>query len=200
MSKRIIADGFTFDDKAAKERLRCKIKAQRTRDKRKAAGLCTTCGKPSRVPDCGSCKRARREKRLERKRNNQCVSCAKPNVNGKDQCDDCNSKEYTRYAKSRLTEEGRRRELTNQMRHLYGITYEEYEELAAQQNHVCEICRQGRNRKGQRLFVDHDHDTGVLRGLLCQNCNSVLGLAHDSPEVLRQAAEYIEKYRENKEK
>ena len=185
--------------KIIKERLRCKAKSRITREKRKATGLCTTCGKPSLAPDCGDCKRLRRGKRLERKRNNQCVSCTKPNYNGKDQCDECNSKEYSRYQKSRLTEEGRRREKTNQFRHLYGITYEDYEELLAEQGYACEICRQPHiHEKGKRMYVDHDHETGVLRGLLCRNCNSVLGLAHDSSEVLKRAAEYIEKYKQVK--
>ena len=184
--------------KITKERLRCKIKAQKTRNKRAATRLCVSCGEPSPVLDCDDCKRARRNKRLERIDNKQCVSCAKPNSNGKDQCDECGSKEYSRYKKSRLTEEGRRREATNQLRHLYGITYEEYEELLAQQGNVCEICQQNKNRDGRRLFVDHDHETGSLRGILCQKCNSILGLASDSPEILRQAANYLEKYKQQK--
>ena len=199
MSKQIIADGFSFEKPemtaAEKERERCRVKAQRTRDKRKAAGLCRECKKPSITTSCEDCKLVRKEKRLERIRNKQCVSCTKPNENGKDQCDECCSKENARCKESLKTPDKYRRWKSSQLKHLYGITIEEYEEILAEQNYKCEICQQPIGCENKRPYVDHDHETGALRGLLCQNCNSVLGLAHDSTEVLRRAAEYIEKYK-----
>ena len=73
----------------------------------------------------------------------------------------------------------------------YGITIEEYEELAAYQNHVCAICKQ-LCKTGNRLSVDHCHTTGRIRGLLCSNCNTGIGQFNDDPELLRCAADYIE--------
>lgn len=45
------------------------------------------------------------------------------------------------------------------------------------------------------MNLDHCHETGVVRGLLCHNCNRGLGLLQDNPTYLRQAANYVEKYR-----
>lgn len=197
MAKQIIADGFSFGqlEKAEKERERCRVKSQRTRDKRKAAGMCRECKRPSTTTSCEGCTNARKEKRLERLRNKQCVSCTKPNENGKDQCDDCCRKENERCKENLRTPDKYRRWKSSQLKHLYGITIEEYEEILEGQNYACEICQKAIGCKDNRPYVDHDHETGALRGLLCQNCNSVLGLAHDLPEVLRRAANYIEKYK-----
>lgn len=77
---------------------------------------------------------------------------------------------------------------------LYGLTVEEFEEIERQQGGVCRICQcppTGR-RNGGRLHVDHDHETGEVRGLLCYHCNNGLGRFKDDPELLRSAAKYLE--------
>ena len=87
------------------------------------------------------------------------------------------------------------------LRHLrsrYGITPDAYVKLYNEQKGVCIGCGQppkggGRSNSNNRLFVDHNHATGNIRGLLCQGCNAALGLAKDSPEVLRNLAAYLEK-------
>jgi len=56
---------------------------------------------------------------------------------------------------------------------LYGITDEEYDVLEALRQHGCMIC--GRPEDHRRLHIDHNHDTGEVRGLLCSHCNSALG-------------------------
>jgi hypothetical protein len=53
-----------------------------------------------------------------------------------------------------------------------------------------------RDHHRQRLVVDHDHDTGAIRKLLCHNCNRALGLFKDNIDVIRRAADYIEEHRE----
>jgi hypothetical protein len=73
----------------------------------------------------------------------------------------------------------------------FGITCEDYEELLEAQGGVCRIC--GRKcSTGRRLAVDHDHNTGIVRGLLCLHCNVAIGYLEDDPERLRRAAEYLE--------
>jgi hypothetical protein len=72
----------------------------------------------------------------------------------------------------------------------YGLLKGEYEALFKAQDGRCAICRQTRS---QRLSVDHDHKTGLVRGLCCRLCNGrLLTAARDKPEVLRSAAEYLE--------
>lgn len=58
----------------------------------------------------------------------------------------------------------------------YGITVAEYESLLVKQNGACAICRTKKaGRKGQHFAVDHCHESGVVRGLLCINCNARIG-------------------------
>lgn len=66
---------------------------------------------------------------------------------------------------------------------MYGITAEEYATLHAVQGGVCAICRQECRRNGDQLSVDHDHETGAVRGLLCKSCNQ--GIAHFEDDVRR---------------
>lgn len=77
----------------------------------------------------------------------------------------------------------------------YGLTVEEYEAMLVAQDYKCAICRQPetalQNGKLRRLCVDHDHVTGVIRGLLCQKCNHAIGLFADDRELIARAAEYV---------
>ena len=75
----------------------------------------------------------------------------------------------------------------------YGMVMEEYMKLVIKQAGCCAICTKemsGRWHKG--LFVDHNHKTGQVRGLLCNNCNSALGMFQDSIEILQAAINYLE--------
>jgi hypothetical protein len=79
-----------------------------------------------------------------------------------------------------------------------GITLAQYAERFERQHGVCYICEQPertqrRDGTTQRFAVDHNHTTGVVRGLLCSLCNIGLGCYGDDPERLRAAADYLEK-------
>jgi hypothetical protein len=74
----------------------------------------------------------------------------------------------------------------------YGLTWDEYSEVLRHQGGVCAICGQ-RNQIGRRLYVDHDHQTNQVRGLLCHLCNTALGHLRDDPAIARHAADYLER-------
>ena len=75
----------------------------------------------------------------------------------------------------------------NRLRKL-GITKQEYTAILEKQNGVCAICS---NVCSKSLAVDHDHATGVIRGLLCNKCNRGIGYLQDSPEILQKALNYL---------
>lgn len=80
----------------------------------------------------------------------------------------------------------------------YGITADQYDEMLSCQKFTCAICKQKETRitkstgEPQPLSVDHDHASGDVRGLLCGDCNRMIGLGKNSPSILRAAAEYLE--------
>src|SRR4030042_5864910 len=61
------------------------------------------------------------------------------------------------------------------IKYKYGITSNEYNELFEKQNECCAICGEHQSKFNKAFAVDHNHETGEVRGLLCQNCNNVLG-------------------------
>lgn len=70
----------------------------------------------------------------------------------------------------------------------YGLTPTEYAEMVVAQDARCGICRKAK----PSLVVDHDHDTGRVRGLLCRTCNAAIGQLGDNPKLLRRALEWLE--------
>jgi len=78
----------------------------------------------------------------------------------------------------------------------FGITAAQYVEMADAQNWVCAICKKPERaiRKGQvmRLAVDHHHETGVVRALLCSHCNRGIGFFDGDPSVMMAAVKYLD--------
>lgn len=77
------------------------------------------------------------------------------------------------------------------MRRAYGLSSAEYEAMVEAQHGLCAICKGAHRGPGVRLHVDHDHDTGRVRGLLCAPCNTFIGLADHSVDRLRDAIAYL---------
>lgn len=73
----------------------------------------------------------------------------------------------------------------------YGIDAEAFARIAHRQGVRCAGCEVTLDL-GRNTHIDHDHVSGVVRGLLCQNCNMALGSAKDSPSTLRRLATYLE--------
>ena len=78
------------------------------------------------------------------------------------------------------------------LRSKYGVTLFAYDLMLRLQRGGCKICGATAKESGRVLVVDHNHDTGEVRGLLCAHCNSGIGLLKDSPALLRRAIDYLE--------
>ena len=110
---------------------------------------------------------------------------------GGDWCKPCRV-EYNnirRYGENRAKELRQRRN-----RHYiqkYGITIDHYETLLREQDGLCAICKR---KKKISLAVDHNHMTGAVRGLLCNNCNTAIGNLMDNISYLENAIKYLRKY------
>lgn len=72
----------------------------------------------------------------------------------------------------------------------YGLTLKEYYEMESSQNGVCAICK-GRSTD-KSLAVDHCHETGKIRGLLCDRCNIALGLIYDRIDIANSIVRYLQ--------
>ena len=83
------------------------------------------------------------------------------------------------------------------LRYHYEITRDNYDEILALQGSVCMICRKPQDgQRTKRLFVDHDHAKGVLRGLLCHFCNAGLGYFKENIPLFFRAICYLETFNE----
>lgn len=82
------------------------------------------------------------------------------------------------------------------LRSSYGITLEQYNEIADLQGNKCCVCgKHAEDTHRKRLFVDHCHSTGEIRGLLCQQCNTALGMVDDNADLLYRLAAYLMEFR-----
>jgi hypothetical protein len=80
----------------------------------------------------------------------------------------------------------------SKLKRAYGIGYAEYLKMLEAQNMSCAICGTDDTGRRKAFHVDHCHDTGKVRGLLCGNCNSGIGNLRDDVGLLRRAIDYLE--------
>ncbi len=90
-------------------------------------------------------------------------------------CKEC-KKQYEQTKQARLLDQQRHRKSK------YGITIAEWNRLHREQQNCCAICGVHESRLSRQLDVDHDHDTGRVRGLLCNYCNKILERHIGDPE------------------
>jgi hypothetical protein len=106
---------------------------------------------------------------------------------------------YYRKNRDRILENGRlyrdpERQRAAKLFKAYNLTPGEFQDLLNSQDGACAICkRTSSGVEGRNFHVDHDHVTGVVRGLLCQTCNVGIGALHDDVNLLRAALAYLER-------
>lgn len=103
-------------------------------------------------------------------------------------CRECKNQKQREYNSSNKTNKRNK-----DLKWMYGITHEDYELMLAKQDFKCAICSSTEPKRGRHFFVDHDHKTGQVRGLLCCPCNMGIGQLQDNPDFLRAGANYLEK-------
>ena len=84
-----------------------------------------------------------------------------------------------------------------QLKKLYGLSLQQYDTMLESQDGKCAICKEV--PKAKNLCIDHDHDTGTNRGLLCNKCNRGIGYLGDNIQLLKQSIQYLEHYKEQHE-
>lgn len=173
------------------------------------ASRCKPCAaEDQRQKNIARGRRVREERRKARvPRPLACVDCgvslglAPVQGRPKERCEPCRKARTRVQYRKDYEKHGDRRRALNLAAHYrkkYGITVEDRDRMLDLQGGLCAICG-GRpngnpNKKGARLHVDHCHTTNKIRGLLCYSCNTLLGIAKDSPERLEAAAEYLRKH------
>lgn len=113
---------------------------------------------------------------------------------GNRNCKKChlkNMKDYHLRNKEKVAKINRKHKL---MRN-YGITIEQYEILLKKQSGKCAICGTSEIRRAKAKYfnIDHNHKTGNIRGLLCHDCNIILGKLNDDIEMCKNIIKYLSK-------
>lgn len=80
---------------------------------------------------------------------------------------------------------------SDKLRRSFGIDLDQYNKLLELQQQCCAICDTHRSKLKRALAVDHDHNTGVIRGLLCDPCNLGIGKLRDSIQLIQNALDYL---------
>lgn len=81
----------------------------------------------------------------------------------------------------------------SKLKSTYGISLNEYNELLKVQGNCCAICKKPQQEQKRNFAVDHDHNTGKIRGLLCIKCNRGIGLLQDNVDIIQEAVKYLRK-------
>jgi hypothetical protein len=107
------------------------------------------------------------------------------------ECKTCNRE---RKYKWHQTEQGKRSSANTKLKARFGITIDEYEAMYEQQGGKCLCCGDTESYLGHRLAVDHCHETGKIRGLLCKSCNVGLGNLKENKQFISNLLKYVENY------
>lgn len=99
-------------------------------------------------------------------------------------------KQHARQRELYTPEELKEQQYFRHTKHKYGVTEEMFFEMLEDQENQCKVCECHIDRSN--INIDHNHETGEVRALLCYNCNALLGKSNDSPKLLKAALEYLE--------
>lgn len=135
--------------------------------------------------------------RLRQEAKGRTVRVKVPVPPGHKRCPDCEKvKPHSDWERNKTSSDGwasycrkcrAARNRDSYFRRKYGLSQDELRDRVKRQGHLCVICL-----AAPPEHVDHDHETGAVRGVLCFSCNAALGQLKDRPDVMRRAADYVE--------
>lgn len=159
---------------------------------------CITCGKEKEKTDFYPNGYTRKDG--SKKIRNDCKDCCRSRRKQYFQNPDKRKKINQRRRKDYISDNGKRRGLNKiyALKNLYGLTFEQFEQMLKDQNNKCAICGKHENEIRRGLFVDHNRETKEVRGLLCQNCNAGIGHFKESESLLYTAINYLSKMKSKK--
>lgn len=108
-------------------------------------------------------------------------------------CKECDTRAKRKWAENNQ-ERAAYSARNKRLKHCYSIDITTYETMLKAQDYSCAICGTKDNKisgRTQNFSVDHNHTTGAVRGLLCNQCNRALGMFNDSIDILEKAAKYL---------
>ena len=111
-----------------------------------------------------------------------------------------NNKEKLNVKHKAYREKNKDKKRESELKRNFGIGLHEYDLMFTEQKGKCACCGSHQNELTKNLAVDHDHDTGLIRGLLCGKCNTGIGILGDNIEGLMKALNYLEKHELTKER
>lgn len=155
---------------------------------RKKRKRCSKCGKPGKFAA---------DLRARDRLQSQCLKCQRSADNAR-YARDPRKREARKlrqrvYWKSLTVEQQRKHSRKGYLKYFYGISPEQFAALLQAQGGVCAICSlPPKGKRTSTLQVDHDHETGHLRGLLCNECNTALGRLGDDVAGLERAIRYLQ--------
>ncbi len=131
-------------------------------------------------PRCSQCGELVPRARVSKLRSSMCKSC---------------SYKATRAWKAENPKAWERSARRSHLKMKYGITVEEFDRLFDSQGRKCAICGEEnlKDARGFRPHVDHCHQTGKVRGILCGRCNKGIGALQDDSRIIRRALDYLER-------
>lgn len=101
-------------------------------------------------------------------------------------CKDC-----TKECGKKWNKENKKRKYFTEVKRRYGLSQEEYNNLYNFQRGCCQICKKHQQDLKRTLHIDHNHRTGKVRGLLCEDCNIAIGLFEDNCFNIISAIDYL---------
>ena len=116
---------------------------------------------------------------------------------GDSYCSACKS-QRTKKSRKENPEKHSQYDWKSKIKGAYGITEQDYSNMFIEQDGKCGICFTSLIFRDKATHIDHNHETGEVRGLLCHGCNTAIGLLKEDTEIMKSAIEYMTKKKPKK--